>query len=48
MEHHDGLIWIFGAGAGAGDGDGDQVMAFSDEGVEHLGELMRLHRTLMK
>ena len=42
MEPHDGLIWIFGTG------DDDQLMALSDEGVEQLSELIRLHRTMMK
>ena len=42
MEPPDGLIWIFGTG------DDHQLMAFSDEGVEHLSELIRLHRTMMK
>ncbi len=42
MEPPDGLIWIFGTG------NDDQMMAFSDEGVEHLTELITLHRTMMK
>ena len=42
MEPEDGLIWIFGTD------DDEQVMAFSDFGVEHLSELIELHRDMMK
>jgi hypothetical protein len=37
METEDGLIWVYGPGD-------DGVMAFSDEGIECLQELIALHK----
>jgi len=37
MEPEDGLIWVYGPGD-------EGVMAFSDDGIEELKELIALHR----
>ena len=39
MEPEDGLIWILGL-------DDDSVMAFTDDGVDSLVELIKIHREL--
>ncbi|XHS02429.1 hypothetical protein ACFB49_40400 [Sphingomonas sp. DBB INV C78] len=38
MEPEDGLIWVYGPG------DEDAVMAFSDDGVDNLINLVEIHR----
>jgi hypothetical protein len=37
MEIEDGVIWVYGVGE-------DGVQAFTDEGVENLIELVRMHK----
>jgi hypothetical protein len=37
MEPEDGLIWVYGPGD-------DGVMAFSDDGIECLRELIEIHK----
>jgi hypothetical protein len=37
MEPEDGLIWVYGPGD-------EGVMAFSDDGIEELKELIALHK----
>ena len=37
MEPEDGLIWVYGPGA-------EGIMAFSDDGIEELKELIVLHK----
>ena len=37
MEPEDGLIWVLGFGD-------DSVMAFTDDGVDSLVELIKIHR----
>jgi hypothetical protein len=37
MEPEDGLIWVLGLGD-------ESVMAFTDEGVDSLVELIKIHR----
>jgi hypothetical protein len=39
MESEDGLIWVHGL-------DDDSVMAFTDEGVDSLVELIKIHREM--
>ena len=39
MEPEDGLIWILGL-------DDDSVMAFTDDGVDSLVELIKIHREM--
>ena len=39
MEPEDGLIWVHGL-------DDDSVMAFTDEGVDSLVELIKIHREM--
>lgn len=38
IEPEDGLIWVYGPG------DDDAVMAFSDDGVDNLVNLIEIHR----
>ena len=37
MEPEDGLIWVYGPGD-------DGIMAFSDDGIENLQDLIKMHR----
>ena len=37
MEPEDGLIWVYGPGD-------DGIMAFTDFGIDHLKELIAIHR----
>ena len=44
MEIEDGVIWVYGVGE-------DGVMAFTDFGIEHLIDLIKIHKrdpTLLK
>jgi hypothetical protein len=37
MEPEDGVIWVYGIGE-------DGIMAFTDEGVDELKNLLEMHR----
>jgi hypothetical protein len=39
MEPEDGLIWVYGTGEAA-----EGVMAFTDFGLENLGELIKIYK----
>lgn len=39
MEPEDGLIWVHGR-------DDDSVMAFTDDGVDSLADLIKIHRQM--
>jgi hypothetical protein len=37
MDPEDGVIWVYGLGD-------DHVMAFTDDGIENLIELVKMHK----